>query len=97
MAEFAPALFVFLILIFFPFINLFGYLCGVATALLIANQCATAAAVSQTYQDATTASADTAVQLTNSCLGQFARLQAVGGYNGTGVNVYVAVTNINSN
>jgi hypothetical protein len=97
MAEFAPALFIFLILILFPFINLFGYLCGVATAQLIANQCATAAAVSQTYPDALTATTDTAVQLTNSILGQFGRLQPVGGYKGTGVDVYVAVTNIGSN
>ena len=97
LAEFAPALFVFLVLIFFPFLNLFGCLCGVATAALIANQCATAAAVSQTYQDALTATSDTAVQLTNSCLGRFAHLQAVGGYRGCGVDVFVAVTNISSN
>ncbi|PWT95705.1 MAG: hypothetical protein C5B53_11010 [Candidatus Melainabacteria bacterium] len=97
MSEFAPALFVFLVLIFFPFLNLFGYLCGIATAALIANQCATAAAVSQTYDDAINNCSDTAMALSGSCLGKFANLQAVGGYKGTGVDVFVAVTNMGSN
>lgn len=97
MSEFAPALFVFLVLIFFPFLNLFGYLCGIATAALIANQCANAAAVSQTYDDAVTNCSDAAMALSNSCLGKFVHLQAVGGYRGTGVDVFVAVTNMGSN
>jgi hypothetical protein len=97
MSEFAPALFVFLMLTFFPFLNLFGYLCGIATAALIANQCANAAAVSQTYDDAMSNSSGTALALSSSVLGKFANLQAVGGYQGSGVDVFVAVTNIGSN
>jgi hypothetical protein len=84
-------------LYFFPFINLFGYLCGVATAALIANQCANAAAVSQTYHDAAAACPAAAIQLNSSCLGQFAHLQPVGGLTGSGVNIYISVTNIGSN
>jgi hypothetical protein len=97
MAEFAPALFVFLVAIFFPFLNLFGYICGVATATLIANQCATAAAVSQTYAEALNSTSNTAVQLANSGLGKFSRLHAVGGYKDSGINIYVAVTELATN
>jgi len=96
LAEFAPALFIFLILILFPFLNLFGYVCGVSTVTLIANECATAASVSPTFGGALVASSDTAMRLADSPLGKFSHLQPVAGYNGTGLDVYIAITDIAS-
>lgn len=96
-AEFGPALFIFFVLVFFPLVNLFAYTVGVATATLIAHQCSTAAAVSQTYADALTATSATAQNLSGSVLGQFARLTPKGGYAGCGVDLYILVTNLGSN
>jgi len=48
MAEFAPALFIFLLITLFPLINLIGYATGVGTVQLIARQTAQAAGSSST-------------------------------------------------
>ena len=98
-AEFAPAIFVLFLVILFPLINLLAIASGFATATLIANQCATAAAVSQTYNDALNSMSNTALTLTSSPLGKFAGLQPMSGYGyqGCGVDLYVAVTNVGSN
>jgi hypothetical protein len=96
LAEFGPALFLFFIAVFFPAINLLGFALGVATAELIADRCAIAAADEQTYGEALDAACHTAVQLNNSPLGKFAGLKPVNGYNGSGVDLYIATTNLSS-
>jgi hypothetical protein len=96
-AEFGPALLVLFLVIIFPLLNLMGFACGVATATLIANQCACSASVSQTYTDALTAASNTAMALITSPLGKFAGLQPLNGYQGSGVDLYVAATNTTSN
>jgi hypothetical protein len=96
LAEFGPALFLFFAVVFFPVINLLGFAFGVATAELIADRCAVAAADEQTYSDALDAACSTAVQLNNSPFGRFAGLKPVNGFKGSGVDLYVATTNVSS-
>lgn len=92
-AEFGPVLFIFLLIVLFPLINLIGYGAGVATVGLITTQAGVAAQNSLTYSQALTDVESTVTAMTNSGFGKFARLRPVNGYNGCGADVYVIVTN----
>lgn len=97
MAEFAPVLFVFFMIILFPLINLIGVGTGVATVALITSQAASMAGDSATLGDALTAMENTSTNLASSGFGKFAHLKAVGGSNNTGCDLYVVVTDISNN
>src|ERR1700722_17595991 len=88
LAEFGPVLFIFLIMILFPMINLIGFACGTATANLIARECASRAANSIDFNQAMAAAQQECSSLTSSGFGQFAHLQPI--IPGTsGVNIWV--------
>jgi hypothetical protein len=93
MAEFAPALLVFILLLF-PLINLIGYGCAVATCQLIGRQTAQAAGTGSTFTLALAAVQTDANSLLNSAWGKFAKITAVGGYTGCGMDLYVTATPI---
>ncbi len=97
LAEFGPALVILFIVIFVPMVNLIVWGWGTATGLFITSQSAKAAAVSENYDTALSSAADTAVNLANSCFGKLAHLKPVAGYNDSGLDLYIVVTNILTN
>ncbi|MBX3075878.1 hypothetical protein KF913_18355 [Candidatus Obscuribacterales bacterium] len=96
-AEFGPALFVFFFIILFPLINLIAIGTGAATVYLIAKQCATKAGDSATFGDALISSEAAAYDLWGGGFGAFANLVPVGGFNNSGVDLFVVDTNISTN
>jgi hypothetical protein len=74
LAEFGPVLFVFLLIILFPLINLVGFACGSATAWLMARECASKAANSVDFNQAVAAVKSEMKTLRNSGFGLFARI-----------------------
>jgi hypothetical protein len=96
-AEFGPALFVFFFIILFPLINLIAMGTGAATVYLIAKQSATKAGDSATFGDALISSEAAAYDLWGGGFGAFANLVPVGGFNNSGVDLYVVDTDIATN
>ena len=93
-AEFAPCLFVFFMFALFPLINLImlGANCG--TVALLTRNAAVAAANAPTYGQALTAMQSSVNNDLSAGFGQFSKLTANGGYNNTGVDLYVVATSI---
>ncbi|MBX9941053.1 MAG: hypothetical protein K2Y32_17455 [Candidatus Obscuribacterales bacterium] len=96
MAEFAPALMVFILAVLFPMINLLSFSTGYASVAMLGQNCAVQAASAATYAQALTEMRNAATNMTNSGIGRFAKLQPVGGSNGTGVDLFITETDLNS-
>lgn len=96
MAEFAPAMMIFLLIILFPLVNLLSFATGYASLAYLGQQCAVQAANSPSYQLALTEMQNMAAQVTNSGVGKFAKLTPVGGYKGCGADLYITATVIAS-
>lgn len=96
-AEFGPALIIFFLVILFPMINLIGLAMGAGTLYIMAVECATKAGNATNFQDALASAQTSANSYAASGFGQFAKLTPVGGYNGSGMDLYVTDTNINTN
>lgn len=94
-AEFGPALFLFFFILF-PLMNLVGYAWCVATATLIAHDCARAASESSDYPAALSAMQNRVQQDLASGFGTFAHLAPFGGYANCGADLYVTVTDVNT-
>ncbi len=88
-AEFAPVLFIFFMMILFPLINLIGYATACATVSFIGTNCAQAAQNSSSFGDALSSVQTMSNNLLNSGFGKFANLKPVGGYNNCGVDLYL--------
>lgn len=97
MAEFAPVLFVFFLFVLFPLINLVGFAAGNATVQFATRHAATACATSVTYSGALSTMQQEINRVVNSGFGKFAKLKANGGYQNCGADLYLVVTNINTN
>lgn len=97
MAEFGPALFVFFFVVLFPLINLTAIGTGAATVYLIAKQCAAKAGDSPTFGEALVSSEAAAYDLWGGGFGSFANLVPIGGFNNSGVDLFIVDTNINTN
>ncbi|CAN5609164.1 hypothetical protein BH11CYA1_BH11CYA1_40010 [soil metagenome] len=96
LAEFIPALFVFLFIIALPLINLLTFAMGFANVGLLGTQCAVDAANASSYPDALAKVQSRATSITTSGMGRFAKMVPIGGYNGCGVNVFITETDINT-
>lgn len=90
--EFAAALTIFFLVILFPLINLIGVATGAGTLYFMTTQGASSAGTSATYGMALDAMEATINTIRTGGLGQFAKLAPVGGYSGTGANLFVIVT-----
>jgi hypothetical protein len=97
LAEFAPALFVFFLFIIFPLINFIALGTGAATVYLIAKQAATKAASSTTFGKAMMAAEAASYDIESGGLGVFSKLAPIGGFNGSGLDLYITETNIATN
>ncbi len=96
-AEFIPALFVFLFIIALPLINLLTFTMGYANVSLLGTQCAVDAANASSYPDALSKVQSRANSIVTSPMGRFAKMAPIGGYLGCGVNVFIVETDINTN
>ena len=92
----SASVFVVLLPLFFVIIDLIGLSCGAVTVQMIARQAATRVASATGFSDGLANMKQESQNLANSGCGQFARLQAVGGLTGSGVDLYFKVTNIYS-
>lgn len=88
MSEFPIILFI-LFLMFFPLMNLLMMACGACTVWLIAQQTAATAAEQKSFADSLTAASTTANQIAQSGLAKWVRLAPVGGWQTSGVNLFV--------
>lgn len=96
MAEFAPALMVFILVVLLPLVNLLSFTTGYASVAFLGQNCAVQASNSPTYAQALTEMRNAATQMTASGIGQFAKLAPVGGYLNSGVDLYIVETDLNS-
>jgi len=96
MSELPIALFMLLILLAFPFINLIGLATGASVAYLIAHQAATRAASHQRYDRALKEMGNEANNLLNTGFAAFAHLKPVGGFADSGADLYILATNYRS-
>jgi hypothetical protein len=94
LTEFGPALFIFFFFALFPLLNFIGMAIGFATVQMVAQQAATAAAASSSYTQALAAMTATENNLMNTGFAKFAKIQPVGGYSGSGCDLYVAQTDV---
>lgn len=96
-AEFAPALGIFFLIILFPLINLVGIGCGATVVALLSREAASAAGTSTTYQQALTEVKAVSDKMVSSGLGKFGKLSPVGGYLGCGTDLFIVKTAIATN
>lgn len=92
MAEFAPALLIFFMIILFPLINLIMLATGAGTAYLAAKQCASRAGTQATFTDARNVVVPESATFVASGFGQFAKLTPIGGISGSGITLRVVST-----
>ncbi|MBI2812333.1 MAG: hypothetical protein HYX67_16100 [Candidatus Melainabacteria bacterium] len=93
MSELPIALLMLFILLMFPLIDLAGLATGASIAFLIAHQSAARAASHQRYDSALTAMSTEANNFLSTGFANFARLTPVGGYDGSGADLYILATN----
>lgn len=91
--EFNISFAIFMLMVFFPLVNLMGFTCGAATCYLMAIQTASRGATSSTFAGSLDAVETEANKFLASGLASFGSLKPVGGYNGTGTTVYIERVN----
>lgn len=96
-AEFAPALCIFFLIILFPMINLIGLGSGACVVALLNREASSNAGTATTYQEALTGMKGVADKMVSSGLGKFGKLAPVNGYLGCGTDLYIVKTTIATN
>lgn len=96
MAEFGPVLLVLFIFVLFPLINLIGAATGAATAYLVTKQAANVAATATNQGQAISRMLGESNRILSGGFGQFAKLSGQGGYQGSGLNLTIIVTDVAS-
>ncbi|MDZ4833587.1 MAG: hypothetical protein SGJ27_07380 [Candidatus Melainabacteria bacterium] len=97
MAELGPAMFAFFLFILFPLINFLTMATGASTLYLLTKQAASKAGSSTTFGQGLIAADEAAYSIETGGFGKFAKLVPIGGFNGSGVDLYITETNINTN
>ncbi len=96
MSELPLALLMLFILMMFPLIDLVGLATGASIGFLIAHQAASRAASHQRYDSALTAMSTEANNFLTTGFANFAHMEPVGGYDGSGADLYILATNYRS-
>jgi hypothetical protein len=89
-AEFGPVLIVLILIIILPLLSLVSFGAGYASVSLLSQTCAEGAANASTFDQALATVKKRALSVVASGLGKFAKLKPVGGYQGCGVDLYIA-------
>lgn len=92
LAEFAPALFV-LFFVGLPLVDLIGFGTGVATCWFAAFNVASQTSKAPNFNAGMSEMVATTNSIIGSAFGKFAKVQPVGGYSNSGMNVYIEQTN----
>ncbi len=88
-SEFGVAVFIYLMMIVFPFINLFGLASGAAVLLMTAHEAASSSASQRRYADCLTAMKTDVSSFENGNFGKFVKMHPVGGYSGSGADLFI--------
>ncbi len=88
-SEFGVALFIFLMVIAFPLIDLFGLASGAAVLLMAAHEAASSSASQRRYTDCLTAMQTDVSSFVNGSFGKFVKMRPVGGYGGSGADLFI--------
>ncbi len=94
MAEFGPVLVILILITIVPLTNLLFFMAGYACVSALCQSCATDAANSATFSEALVNVRKRVLSVTGAGLGKFVKLQPVGGYEGCGIDLYIATTNL---
>ncbi len=92
--EFVLSIWILIIFIALPVIDLIGLAIGYSTALYTVHQCSTAACSQRVYEQARDAVQNTSLGLLNSALCKFAKMVPVGGLISSGADLYVDATEV---
>jgi len=93
-AEFGPVLVILVLITIVPLTNLIFFLAGYVCVSALCQSCATDAANSATFGEALVNVRKRALSTAGSGPGKFFKLQPVGGYEGCGIDLYIATTNL---
>lgn len=93
MAEFPLTLGVVFLIMLFPLINLVSFVCGTATLYLCAHQASHQAACATSFPFALSGAVNQCLAVSQSGLGQFAKIVPVGGMAGSGMNLFLYAVN----
>jgi len=96
LSEYPVALMVLLLIIVVPLIDLLGVVTGSCVACLIAHQASSRAADHQLYTTALSTMQTEATNLLSTGFAAFARMRPVGGYQGSGADLYILESNYRS-
>lgn len=94
MAEFPVALFILVLVGVLPLLNMLFVGVSAACVYLCAMQTSSQASTQKTYTEALTATESEMASFNSSAFANFARLAPVGGYNNSGVDLYVQKTSV---
>lgn len=92
--EFVLSIWILIIFIALPVIDLIGVGIGYSTALYTVHQCSTAASSQRVYEQARDVVQNTSLGLLNSALCKFAKMIPVGGLINSGADLYVDATEV---
>lgn len=92
--EFSIALYIFLLIIAFPLLDLFGVSGGAAVMLLGANQVATTVAAQRRFPDCLTSMQAETDSFLSGNFARFMKLRPVGGYKSTGADLFIEQSSI---
>lgn len=93
-AEFAPAIIIFFLVILFPLIDLIGVATGYATCYFATRQAASAAGISSSYYGARDSAVNNLKKIQDEGFGKFARIAPIGGLSNTGVHIWLVRTGL---
>ncbi len=96
LAELPLTLFALIFFIFVPIIDMFGLVTGVGATYLLSHEAASRASQQKRYSDALDSVQTVANVFAQSGFSRFAKMKAVGGYGGSGVDLYIDSTNFRS-
>jgi len=93
-AEFGPVLVFFVLIVIIPLLNLLAFVTGYACVSTTCQTCAADAANSTTFDEALTNVKKRSLAMVDSSLAKFARVKPRGGYQGCGVDIFIATTKL---
>ncbi|MBX3138002.1 hypothetical protein KF707_17375, partial [Candidatus Obscuribacterales bacterium] len=95
-AEFAPAIIIFFLVILFPLIDLIGVATGYVTCYFATRQAASAAGVSTSFSGAKSSAISNLKKIQDDGFGKFARIDPIGGLSNTGGHIWLVRTGLTS-
>jgi hypothetical protein len=95
-AEFAPAIIVFFLVILFPLIDFIGVATGYATCYFATRQAASAAGIASTFTVAKNSAVANLQKIQQDGFGKFARIDPIGGLSNTGGHIWLVRTGLTS-